>query len=336
MPRFWRKKSKPISAPTRVARVPQGVRGPKIIKQIKKGCRAVAEALETRREQFLPANFSIGEVVPGRQTPSTWRPSPIDRAATRTTAGEPTSRSRRRAATCGEGKRGRSSPTSMGIHDPQKTHQGRRRETPFKDKDGKQTVPTGSPAVHVPLEAAIHVVFNVEQAERLKLQELPEKPEAAPAWEAHDAAERVIRASGVDFRHVRRRSAPNTNPARDRIVTMPDRVSSSRTPGRLLPDRLARARSRHRPRGPDEPRERSKTPNLKPASRLPVDYAKEELRAEISSMMTNTRTRTSATNPRHGSAYVSSTGSRHLEEQPQRNHARRPLATLRQMSAYMH
>ena len=164
---------------------------------------------------------------------------------------------------------------------------------PVKDKDGKQVyrwVPRSTPGFKR------HVVFNVEQADRLQL---PELPQSKSSWKAHDDAERVIRASGVDFRHVRGDSA-KYQPAHDRIVMPPrDQFPDAGSYYRTALHEVAHA-SGHESRMNRESLKDAVTAGFGSQS-----YAKEELRAEISSMMTNTELGIGHES-RHGAAYVKS------------------------------
>ena len=124
----------------------------------------------------------------------------------------------------------------------------RAREDGPRDESGKPGEP--GEQSRPPLVRA-YTVFNVEQAEGLKL-ERREDAEPAPEWKAHQAAELVIRESGVSVHHVRGdRAFYNHN--RD-TVTLPERDQFA-TAKQLLPDRDARTRPRHRPRKPDGPRD---------------------------------------------------------------------------------
>ena len=124
----------------------------------------------------------------------------------------------------------------------------RAREDGPRDESGKPGEP--GEQSRPPLVRA-YTVFNVEQAEGLKL-ERREDAEPPPEWKAHQAAELVIRESGVSVHHVRGdRAFYNHN--RD-TVTLPERDQFA-TAKQLLPDRDARTRPRHRPRKPDGPRD---------------------------------------------------------------------------------
>ena len=96
-----------------------------------------------------------------------------------------------------------------------------------------------------------YAVFNVEQAEGLKLERKPEDREAEPEWKAHQTAERVIQESGIHVAHVRGDRA-FYNLQTDK-VTLPEREQFASANG-YYQTALARARPRHRPPGSDGPR----------------------------------------------------------------------------------
>ena len=48
-----------------------------------------------------------------------------------------------------------------------------------------------------------YAVFNVEQADNLKLERRDDDRDKAPEWKAHQTAERVIQESGIHVAHVR-------------------------------------------------------------------------------------------------------------------------------------
>ena len=67
-------------------------------------------------------------------------------------------------------------------------------QPPGGEQDHEQTRP---PMVRV------HAVFNVEQADGLKLERSADDRDQESEWKAHELAERVIQESGMDVRHVR-------------------------------------------------------------------------------------------------------------------------------------
>ena len=139
-----------------------------------------------------------------------------------------------------------------------------------------------------------YTVFNVEQAEGLKL---PERAGARPGWEAQQNVEKVIRANGVRIREVNGDRA-YYNMHRDEIV-LPERSQFKNGEGYYQtvlhevghstghPSRLNRESLRQ---GTD-------------AGFGSEAYAREELRAEISAMMSSDRLGV-AYEPQHATAYV--------------------------------
>ena len=164
---------------------------------------------------------------------------------------------------------------------------------PVKDKNGERVYR------HEKLSrpfTRIYTVFNVEQARNIK----PEpRPEPAKAWEAHKRAEAVINASGVPVKHVQGDRAyyslgsdqvvlPEKSqfPSADHYyqTALHELGHASGHPGRLNRDAL----------------QQGVQDGFGSES-----YAREELRAEISAMMTGDRLGTGH-DPSRGAAYVSS------------------------------
>ena len=293
MPRFWRKKSKPIA--DRAAEYHKEF-ADRIIKQIKEGVAPWQKPWKPG-EKFLPENFKSGKSYRGGNT--------LNLASVAIERGYSDHRwgtYKQIKAAGGHVRRGEKGTIISYVdytrRQPRKDDEGQ----PVKDKDGKQVydrVTTSTPTWKR------YVVFNVEQAERLNL---PERPQAKPGWEAHDAAERVIRASGVDFRHERGDRA-FYQLDKDRVV-MPPREQFGDA-GRYY--RTALHEVAHATGHPDRMDRQSLQDAVKagPGSQ---SYAREELRAEISSMMTNTELGIGH-DSRHGSAYVGS-WVQALEEHP--------------------
>ncbi|MCY4661961.1 MAG: zincin-like metallopeptidase domain-containing protein [Acidobacteria bacterium] len=144
-----------------------------------------------------------------------------------------------------------------------------------------------------PLVKVQHV-FNVEQAEGLKLRSLDA---AAPEWEGHERAEAVMRGSGVRIDHVAGDRA-FYRPSEDRIV-LPER---SQFASQSAYTHTALHELGHATGHPD----RLNRPTLNNHGGFGAeDYAREELRAEIAAMMTGEKLGVGH-EPRHGTAYVSS------------------------------
>ena len=153
-----------------------------------------------------------------------------------------------------------------------------------------------------------YTVFNVEQTENLKLKSLEEKP----AWKAHQDNDALIKASGVGTRHVSGDRA-YYNPSADNI-TLPRRSQfpSAEAYYQTANHELAHATG-HPARMNRETLQNGVRDGLGSEA-----YAREELRAEISAMMTNTRLGVGH-NSKEGSAYVAS-WSKILKEDPREIH----------------
>ena len=141
-----------------------------------------------------------------------------------------------------------------------------------------------------------YAVFNVEQADGLKLERTADDRTTEPEWKAHQTAERVIKESGVHVAHVRGDRA-FYNMQTDK-VTLPEREPFATANGYYQtalhelghatghPDRMNRDTLKHGVGhfGSEE-------------------YAREELRAEMSAMMTGERVGVGHDGSR-GAAYV--------------------------------
>ena len=164
---------------------------------------------------------------------------------------------------------------------------------PLKDKGGEQVYRHEKLARPF---TRIHTVFNAEQARNIK----PEpRPRPGQAWEAHKRAETVIQASGVPVKHVYGDRAYYSRTS-DQVVlpqkaqfpsadnyyqtAMHELGHATGHPGRLDRDTLQQG--------------------VKDGFGSQA-YAREELRAEISAMMTGDRLGTGH-DPSRGAAYVSS------------------------------
>ena len=142
-----------------------------------------------------------------------------------------------------------------------------------------------------------YTVFNVEQAEGLKLPE--RKGVAIPQWEAQQNVEKVIRASGVTIREVNGDRA-YYNMARDHIV-LPERTQfkSAEAYYQTALHEVGHSTG-HKSRMNRESLQQGTTDGFGSQA-----YAREELRAEISAMMSSERLGV-AYEPQHGAAYVAS------------------------------
>ena len=195
MPRFWRKKSKPIAdrsqpSTTRSSRIPDH-------QTDQRGRCALAETVETRREVSARKLQVRRSAYRGGNTLNLASVA-IERGYSDHRWGTYKQIKAAGGYMSGRGEKGTRlssyvdyTPHGSPVKDDRgSARQGQRRKTGLRQRCTTQHTITWKR----------YVVFNVEQAERLNL---PERPQAKPGWEAHDAAERVIRASGVDFRHER-------------------------------------------------------------------------------------------------------------------------------------
>ena len=149
-------------------------------------------------------------------------------------------------------------------------------------------------------------VFNVEQADGLKLPE--RKGPEIPKWEAQQNVETVIRANGVPIREVNGdRAAYNIQ--RDDIV-LPERTQFKTAESFY---QTALHEVGHSTGHPSRMNRESLQQGCKDGFGSPA-YAREELRAEISAMMSSERLGV-AYEPQHGTAYVAS-WIKTLEEDP--------------------
>ena len=139
-----------------------------------------------------------------------------------------------------------------------------------------------------------YTVFNADQADGLKL---PERPSQQPEWKAHENAEAVIRASGVRINHVQGDRA-FYNLQTDK-VTLPERgqFPSATHYYQTALHELGHATGHE---------SRLNRPSLQEGVKSGFGseaYAKEELRAEISAMMSGQRVGVGH-DPSRGAAYV--------------------------------
>ena len=135
-----------------------------------------------------------------------------------------------------------------------------------------------------------YTVFNVEQAEGLKL---PERAGATPGWEAQQNVEKVIAANGVKIREVNGDRA-YYNMAGDEIV-LPERAQFKNAEGYY---QTALHEVGHSTGHPDRLNRESLHQGIQDGFGSEA-YAREELRAEISAMMSSDRLGV-AYEPQHG------------------------------------
>ena len=163
---------------------------------------------------------------------------------------------------------------------------------PLKDKDGKpvyEEAQRNHPVVRQ------YTVFNAEQADGLKLPERETKSQ--PEWKAHENAEAVMRGSGVRINHVAGDRA-YYNLQTDK-VTLPER---GQFPTPVAYYQTALHELGHATGHPDRMNRKSLQEGVA-AGYGSEAYAREELRAEISAMMTGQKVGVGHDGSR-GAAYV--------------------------------
>ena len=164
---------------------------------------------------------------------------------------------------------------------------------PVKDKNGEQVYRHEKLARPF---TRIYTVFNVDQARNIEAEP---KPERGKAWEAHKRAEEVIKASGVPVKHVQGDRAYYSLGS-DQVV-LPEK---SQFPSADHYYQTALHELGHASGHPDRLDRDTLQKGLDDGFGSEA-YAREELRAEISAMMTGDRLGTGH-DPSRGAAYVSS------------------------------
>ena len=174
------------------------------------------------------------------------------------------------------------------VREPVKDQEGH----PVKDQDGKQVYQERKrayPAVRT------YTVFNVEQADQLKLP--PRGVAAKPEWEAHRDADHVIQAGGAKVQHVAGDRA-YYRMQEDKIV-LPERSQFS-TANAYYQTALHEC---GHSTGHESRMDRDTLKNGIEKGFGSPEYAREELRAEISAMMTGEKVGVGH-DPQRGAAYV--------------------------------
>ena len=169
-----------------------------------------------------------------------------------------------------------------------------------KDQDGKPVKDGEGKQVYKSLDRArpfwrSFTVFNVEQAEGLQLER--RDAQAAPEWERHRNAELVIRASDVPVNHVAGDRAYYSMD-RDQVV-LPEPGQFPTADGYY---QTAMHELGHATGHPERMNRESLQQGLDKGFGS-EEYAREELRAEISAMMTGERVGVGH-DPQRGAAYV--------------------------------
>ncbi len=191
---------------------------------------------------------------------------------------------------------------------------------PLKDKAGKQVYQEYQRAHPVVRQ---YTVFNVEQADGLNLPS--RTAQAPPEWQAHREADRLISASGVAVSHVAGDRA-YYNMHQDKVV-LPER---EQFPTANAYYQTAMHELGHATGHPERMDRESLKEGLDKGFGSP-EYAREELRAEISAMMTGERVGVGH-DPKRGAAYVEN-WVKVLEEDPREIH--RAAGEAQRMSDYL-
>ena len=141
-----------------------------------------------------------------------------------------------------------------------------------------------------------YAVFNVEQADGLTLERKADDRTAEPEWKAHQTAERVIQESGVHVAHVRGdRACYNLQTDK---VTLPEREQFATANGYYQTALHELGHATGHPARMDRDTLKNGVGHFGS-----VEYAREELRAEMSAMMTGERVGVGHDGSR-GAAYV--------------------------------
>ena len=191
---------------------------------------------------------------------------------------------------------------------------------PVKDPDGKQVYQEERRSFPVVRQ---YTVFNVEQADGLELKPRAARP--TPEWQTHQEAERVIRASGTTVQHVAGDRA-YYRMQEDKIV-LPER---SQFPTANAYYQTALHECGHSTGHPERMNRETLKEGIAAGFGSP-EYAREELRAEISAMMTGERVGVGH-DPQRGAAYVEN-WVKVLEEDPREIH--RAAGDAQRMSDYL-
>ena len=191
---------------------------------------------------------------------------------------------------------------------------------PLKDKDGKQLYQKYQRSHPVVRQ---YTVFNAEQADGLPLP--PRTVQAPSEWNTHREADRLIRASGVDVSHVAGDRA-YYNLDTDQVV-LPER---EQFPTATAYYQTAMHELGHATGHPARMNRESLQEGITQGFGSP-EYAREELRAEVSAMMTGEQMGVGH-DPKRGASYVEH-WVKVLEEDPREIH--RAAGEAQHMSDYL-
>ena len=176
-----------------------------------------------------------------------------------------------------------------------------RTEQPAKDETGKIRKDKEGKTIYEETERRQAVmrqytVFNVEQTDGLKLP--PREAEATPEWDTHREADKVLRASGAKVQHVPGGDRAYYRMAEDKIV-LPDPSQFATRNGYY---QTALHEAGHSTGHHDRMNRDTLKEGMAAGFGSP-EYAREELRAEISAMMTGEQVGVGH-DPQRGAAYV--------------------------------
>ena len=192
----------------------------------------------------------------------------------------------------GQVRKGEKGTTVLFFKDRTKKAAKDEQGKPVKDKDGKTIYEEERRSYPMCKQ---YTVFNVEQADGLELK--PRTAQARPEWDTHRDAERVIVAAGPTVRHVAGDRA-YYRIAEDKVV-LPE---PSQFPTRNGYYQTALHECGHSTGHPDRMNRDTLKEGVEKGFGSP-EYAREELRAEISAMMTGERVGVGH-DPQRGAAYV--------------------------------
>ena len=256
-----------------------------IIEQIRKGT-APWQKPWGPGERVLPANVDTGRAYAGGNS--------LHLAAVQQERGYADVRwgtYRQIQARGGQVRKGERGTRILSFRDHRKIAVTDGRGRPVRDKEGKRVYR------HERLPTPIvrqYTVFNAEQADGLPARPAP-TPE--PLWKVHQEAERVLADSGVPVRHVvGDRAFYSLN---NDEITLPERMQF---PSANHYYQTALHELGHSTGHPERMNRATLTQGMADGFGSPA-YAKEELRAEISAMMTGERVGVGH-DPSRGAAYV--------------------------------
>ena len=277
------------------------------------GHRALAEALGAGRAR-APANVDTGRSYSGGNS--------LHLAAVQQERGYGDVRwgtYRQIQARDGQVRKGEQGTRILSFQDHRKIAVNDERGRPVRDNEGKRVYRYERMPAPVVRQ---YTVFNAEQADGLPARPTPA---AEPLWKVHQQAERVLEDSGVPVRHVAGdRAFYNLN--NDEIV-LPER---GQFPSANHYYQTALHELGHSTGHPERMNRATLTQGIGEGFGSPA-YAKEELRAEISAMMTGERVGVGH-DPSRGAAYVEGWVAA-LEEDPRE--IRRAAADAQKISDFV-